>query len=391
MRRFVKAAVIVAFCAAMVTAGATASLAAPSPTGISWNTYGSTVLTPGAGASVCSTGSGFQSGQTLLLQVLTNGSWADVRTFDSAAIQGQWCVYVTPSQLVSKPGQYTFRAVTRVSAYAPVSEAQATLKLITEAGYANPTAAVPEFTMTTAKKTVPVEVARADGQRVELQRKSGSRWLGVASTVAPRTGARASVTLTIPTKAGSGTYRVVNRATVWTTTYVGEPFTQHQTDATKHRAYIIKARTFIAAYCPKTPIYIDTPGVAGKGLYGTVGRATGSWSTGNSSGSLSTLIQLRSGMPAAQLKSVALHECAHVLQYRSAVEGRYETEKAAADRLFPGTGFEGQADCMAFHLTKDKRYFGYVRGCTKAQLADASRMWRAYGKRYQAADYRWGS
>ena len=95
-------------------------------------------------------------------------------------------------------------------------------------------------------------------------------------------------------------------------------------------------------------------------------------------------------MPAAQLKSVALHECAHVLQFRSAVEGRYETEEAAAERLFPGTGFEGQADCMSLHLTKDDRYSGYVRGWTKAQLADASRMWRAYGKRYQAADYRWG-
>lgn len=390
MRRFVKAAVVVVFCAAMVTAGATASLAAPYSTGISWTTYGSTVLTPGAGASICSNGAEFQSGQTLLLQVLRNGSWADVRTLDSASVQGQWCVYVTPSQLVSGPGQYTFRALTRVSAGAPVSEAQTTLKLVTEKGYAS-AAGVPEFSTTTAKKALPVEIGRAEGQRVELQRKSGSRWLGVTSTVAPRTGARASVTLTIPAKSGLGTYRVVNRATVWTTTHVGDPFTVHQTDAIKYRAYIIKARTFIAAYCPKTPIYIDTPGVAGKGLYGTVGRAVGSWSTGDSSGSLSTLIQLRSGMPSAQLKSVALHECGHVLQYRSAVEGRYEAERAAADRLFPGTGFDGQADCMAFHLTRDKRYFGYVRGCTKAQLADASRMWRAYGKKYQAADYRWGS
>ena len=96
-------------------------------------------------------------------------------------------------------------------------------------------------------------------------------------------------------------------------------------------------------------------------------------------------------MPAAQLKSVALHECAHVLQYRTVVDGRRDAEVAAAVRLYPGTGVEGQADCMAFHLARDKRYFGYVRGCTKAQLTDASRMWRAYGKKYQAADYRWGS
>ncbi|MBJ7453794.1 MAG: hypothetical protein JHC71_17180, partial [Blastococcus sp.] len=269
MRSFVKAAVVVVFCAAMVAAGATASLAAPSASGLSWSTFGSTVIKPGSGASVCSTGAPFQPGQTLLLQVLENGYWADARLLDSAAVQGQWCVLVTPSQLVNKPGQYTFRALTRVSPGAPVSEAQTTLKLVTDAGSAYPTAGVPEFTMTTAKKALPVEVALADGQRVELQRKSGSRWLTVTSTVAPRTGARASVTLTIPAKAGTGTYRVVNRATVWTTTYVGDPFTQHQTDAAKHRAYIVKARKFVAAYCPRTPIYIDTPAVAGKGLYGT--------------------------------------------------------------------------------------------------------------------------
>ena len=91
-----------------------------------------------------------------------------------------------------------------------------------------------------------------------------------------------------------------------------------------------------------------------------------------------------------ELKSVALHECAHILQFRTVVDGRRDAEVAASNRLFPGTGVEGQADCMSFHLTRDKRYFGYVRGCSKAQLADASRMWRAYGKKYQAADYRWG-
>lgn len=390
MRKFFRAAVVVACCAAMVTAGATASLAAPAPTGITWDTYGGTVLKPWSGTSVCSTGAAFQPEQTVLVQVLRNGSWADVRFYDSAAVQGQWCLYASTKQLASRPGRYTFRALTRVSPAAPLSEAQTTLTLTTDAGYASP-AAVPEFSTTSAKKAVPVDVGTADGQRVDLQRKSGSRWLNVSSAVTPRTGTQASVRLTIPAKSGTSNYRVVNRATTWTTTYVGDPFTIHQTDAARHRAYIVKARKFIAAYCPKTPIYIDTPAVAGRGFYGTVGRATGSWSTGGSSGSLSTYIQLRSGLPAAQLRSVALHECAHVLQYRSAVEGRYETEQASADRLWPGTGFEGQADCMSFHLTKDKRYFGYVRGCSKAQSVDAKRMWRAYGEKYQAAEFRWGS
>jgi hypothetical protein len=384
-----KAAAVVVLCAAMVTAGATASLATTPSAGVSWNTYGNTALKPWAGAAICSTGDAFQPEQTLLVQVLRNGSWSDVRSFGSAALQNQWCIDVTPSQLVNKPGQYTFRALTRVSASAPVSEAQTTLTLVSERGSAYPTT-VPEFAMTTGKRILPVSLGLAYGQRVDLQRKSGSRWLTVTSAQAPHTGTSATVNVTVPAKAGLGTYRVVERASAWTTAYIGEAFTTHQTDAAKHRAYIVKARKFIAAYCPKTPIYIDTPAVAGKGRYGTVGRAVGAWSSGGSSGSLTTSIQLRSGLPPAQLRSVALHECAHVLQYRSAVEGRYDVEQAAANRLYPGTGDEGQADCMSFHLTRDKRYFGYVRGCTKAQLADASRMWRTYGKKYQAAEYRWG-
>lgn len=392
VRRIFKAAVVAVFCAAMVMAGATASLAAPSPSGISWSTYGGTTLKPWASSSICSTGAAFKTGQTVLVQVLRNGSWADVRTLRSD-VPGQWCIYVAPSTLVDKPGQYTFRALTRESAYAPLSEAQLTVTLVGDRGSAY-ASYVPEFTTTTGKRTISVDVGLAYGQRVDLQRKSGSRWLNVTSAQAPRTGTSATVTVTLPPKGGMSTYRVVDRETAWTTTYVGYPFSVHQTDAAKHRAYITKARKFIAAYCPKQPIYIDTPRVAGAGRYGTVGLATYDLSSettaaGVTTSVLSTTIQLRSGMPSAQLRSVALHECAHILQFRSAVDGRRDAEVSAANRRYPGTGVEGQADCMSFHLTRDNRYFGYVRGCNKAQLADAKRMWRTYGKKYQAADYRW--
>ncbi|MGY2127446.1 hypothetical protein [Blastococcus sp. SYSU DS0617] len=389
MRSIRKAAAAVLLSATMVAAGGSAALAAPPTDGIRWNTYGSTSFKPWSTVGICPTGTGFQPGQTLVVQVQTNGSWADVHSFPTATLRGQWCVYVAPPQLASKPGRYTFRALSRVSPSAPLLEAQTTLTFVGDAGSAYITDEVPEFTLTTGKRVVPVEVGLANGQRVDLQRKSGSRWLNVASVTAPRTGDRATVKLPMPAKGGMGTYRVVNRPTAWTSTYVGYPFTVHQTDAVRHRAYLIRARKFIAAYCPKTPIYIDTPTVAGRGPYGTVGLAVWRWTGDDTSGRLTTSIELRSGMSAAQLRSVALHECAHILQYRTFVDGRRDAEVAAAERLYPGTGVEGQADCMSYYLTKDKRYFGYVRGCNRAQLADARRMWRAYGKKYQAADYRW--
>jgi hypothetical protein len=393
VRKIFEAAAVVLLCAAMVTAGATASLAAPQSAGISWSTYGGTVIQPSQIVGICPSDAGFQPGQTVLVQVLRNGSWTDVRSFGSPTLPYQWCVDVTPSLLVGKPGKYTFRALSRASSSAPLSEAQVTLTLVGGVrGSAYPVD-IPEFTTTTARKVVSVDIGFAYGQRVDLQRKSGSRWLNVASAQAPRTATNATVRLAIPAKGGMGSYRVVNRPTAWTSIHVDAPFSVHQTDARKHRAYIIRARKLIAAYCPKTPIYIDTPAVAGRGLYGRVGRAVGQWSydispSGATSGRLTTLIELRSGMPLAQLRIVALHECAHVLQFRAYVDGRYDAEEAAANRLYPGTGMEGQADCMAYRLTRDKRAFGYVRGCNRAQLADAGRMWRAYGKKYQAPDYR---
>lgn len=394
MRSIRKAAAAVLLSATMVAAGSSAALAAPQADGIGWSTYGGTTLKSWAQVGICTTATSFQPGQTLLVQVLRNGSWANVRSFSPATIQGQWCAYVTPPQLAAGPGRYTVRALSRVSPSAPLLEAQTTLTFVRDAGSAYLPEEVSEFTLTTGKRVVPVEVGLANGQRVDLQRRSGSRWLNVTSVTAPRTGDRATVKLTIPAKGGMGTYRVVNRPTAWTTIHVGDPFSVHQTDAAKHRAYIIRARKYIAAYCPKTPIYIDTPAVAGAGIYGRVGRAVGQWSTstsptGATAGQLTTLIELRSGMPAAQLRIVALHECAHVLQFRAQVDGRYDAERASANRLYPGTGMEGQADCMAYHLTRDKRAFGYVRGCNRAQLVDAGRMWRTYGKKYQSPDHRW--
>jgi hypothetical protein len=153
-------------------------------------------------------------------------------------------------------------------------------------------------------------------------------------------------------------------------------------------AYLAKARKDMKAYCPKTPIRVGTSDVSPV-PYGVVGMAYGSWGWSNGRAYLRTEIHLSPGMPAAMLRFVALHECGHVIQYRSMVKGRYSSEMASAAKLWPGLREEGQADCMAYQVTKDPRWFSYVRGCSTKQLSNAARMWKTYGKKYQAAVYRW--
>ena len=153
-------------------------------------------------------------------------------------------------------------------------------------------------------------------------------------------------------------------------------------------AYLARARKDMKKYCPKTPIRVGTSDVSPV-PYGTVGMAWASWGWSNGRAYLKTEIHLSPGMPAAMLRFVALHECGHVVQYRSMVTGRYSGEMATAAKLWPGLREEGQADCMAYEVTEDPRWFGYVRGCSRKQLGNAARMWKTYGKKYQAAVYRW--
>jgi hypothetical protein len=391
VRTLRNAATALLLAATVVVAGAPAALAAPTNApGIEWRTYGTTTLQAGSSASICATDGRVQQGQTLRVSRWKADGWVPVRTFGAGEFRyGWWCVSVVPSELLGKPGSISLRATVLSAAKKPLSDARVKLKLVRQPGYVSPQP-VSEFTTTTSKKrTVPVIVTAAVGQRVDLQRKSGKKWKTVAHVRAPRTGQSATVALPVPAKAGMGTYRVVGTATTWYSKYVSGTFTLHQTDTVKYRSYIAKARKYIAAYCPKTPIYIDTPTVAGPGRYGLVGHAI--WSTSSYAGAntLTTTIELRSGLPAAQLRSVALHECAHVLQARANVVGRYDVEQQRAAKLYPGTADEGQADCMSYQRTRDARYFGYVSGCTKAQLTDAKRMWKAYGKKYQAASYHW--
>ncbi len=356
---------------------------------------------PSGSLSVCPMGAGFESGQTAVVQVLRGGAWvSSTRTYSQSAWGG--CIQADATALVPGPGTYSFRALSRIPSTGELltSEAVAvTLRkddgqifwLGARNGLRYPTSTIISeglrlSTQSVKDRTSSVLIPAAHGQVVDLQRKAGSRWLNVHRVHAPASGTDVTVRLTFPLRPGSSTHRFVSRATAWNPTVVTNSFTVYQSAKVNRASYVAEARSYMSRYCPKTPIRLDTPAVASGG---PIGMASAYTSGSRGKRVLNTGIELRSGMTPDQLRSVALHECAHIVQYRTMVQGRYGTVTRQADKLWPGLGVEGQADCMAFQITRDPRYFGYVRGCTKAQLVNAAKMWKAYGGKHQAAAVRW--
>jgi len=96
-------------------------------------------------------------------------------------------------------------------------------------------------------------------------------------------------------------------------------------------------------------------------------------------------------MTGSMLQHTAVHECAHVVQARTAVLGRYAVEEQRALQAFPRVGFEGQADCMALQYSHAPQHLYYVSSCSAGQLSEATRMWQALGRKYQANPYRWSN
>lgn len=381
MRRFRLAALGLLLCAALAVGGAPVASAAPSVT-MTWFVYGTTVE-PDDWVAAC-TDQFVQTGQTLLVQWLRGATWVTIHRFGPASLVGQECVETRARQLVPGTGRYRLRAVLEDASARVLAAAEQSIN-VQPASIDVTTESMPDSTTTARSRRVTVRLSAAYGQRVKLQRRSSSGWHTVSQVRARGT----TVTLPVPTRVGLSTYRVVSGAGTWSATAVSPRFTIHQTDTVRYASYIKRARRYMARYCPRTPIYIDTPGVAAATAGATIGLAWRWTSYGDHTETLRTYIELRSGLRGRELRHVALHECGHIVQDRAIVKDRYELDEAAADRLYPRVGIEGQADCMAYYFVRWKPALAYLSGCSRAQLRDAARMWRAYGKRYQAPVYTW--
>jgi hypothetical protein len=385
----VRAIVLGALVAVVSVLGVMPAASAASLTGISWSGTDGTLSLPWARTSVCPASGSFTAGQVVQVQVLSGSTWVTQRTYVAPPPATYWCVDVSLFDLVPKPGRYSFRAVTQAAPGGPVltTDTSATLAAATPSVRTETV----EFTATTAGKWVTATVDIARGQTLELQRKAGPGHVTVSRVTAPRSGEDVSVRLPVATRVGQATYRVVSRPAAWTGVAVSSYFDIHQTDYVRYSAYIATARRYIASYCPKTPISIDTPAVA-RGTGGnTIGQAPTSWSTWSAPGEsyLRTNIALRSGLSAESLKHTVLHECAHVVQARAVVENKKAVDEQRARQIYGAMTYEAEADCMAVLYSKASSEMYYIRSCNAAQMNEGYRIWRAYGLKYQAATYTW--
>jgi hypothetical protein len=361
--------------------------------GIAWWFPGS-FASPQHKAQVCPTGASFQAAQAVQVQVLANNAWVTQRTYPVSA--SLWsCIEVSPADVVAKPGRYTWRAVVQVSPSSSVTAGPVVVNARADANDLEETH--PSYALTAEAKRVTVQVRWARGQIVELQRANGRSWAAVNRVRAPRSGEDAKVVISIPSRVGNAAYRVVNYPTTWTNQAVSRGFNVHQTDYSRYASYIASIRRTIVSFCPHNPIYVDTPLVlpGRANPQNAIGRAAlGGSGYSDANGSTNTItasIHFRSGMTGSQLRHVAFHECAHVIQWRSRVVDAYDAEQVRAWRNWPYNGFEGQADCMAYLYVRDRWALYYVPNCTQAQLNEAARMWNTYGYRFQATPYTWRS
>ena len=244
----------------------------------------------------------------------------------------------------------------------------------------------PDVAATDEDVVVTVEVS-APGPTVRLERRDRRGWTTVATTTAETT----TVRLPVPSRAGVATYRVVLAPVGAGTVRTSPELTIFQSDTVAHAEYVARARAAVRAFCPLTPIYVDSPDVRSGS---TVGKARSSWSWADGQASWTQSIRLRSGLADAILEHTALHECAHVVQVRPLVDGEraYDASTARTERRYargaaePG---ELQADCMASVVTGRPSVMYYARTCSARQRADARDMWREHGSHRQSPVLSW--
>lgn len=251
----------------------------------------------------------------------------------------------------------------------------------------------PSYALSTATVKFSGYAYPALGQKVTVQRKDGSKWVTVDTATVSRSSAKFSVAYKV--KPGKKSFRLVVAKTSRSTSAT-QKWTTRTTDGVKYKSYIARARSYMKAYCPSTPIFVDTNLVNSR----TVGMATEKYVWISTSASKRTYtwqhqIHIEGGLSKAELRHVALHECAHIVQFRRLVKGpeaRAKAEKTTA-KVFKakageyGDGNERQADCMAIVITKKPQYGGYTQSCGGARGTSAKALWKAYGKKYQKPVY----
>lgn len=332
--------------------------------------------------------------ETLIAAVLVGSTWKDAPIKHWA--DDYWSRRVPVGSVVPAPGKYTVRV--SLLDGADVLESVTTTVTVKKYGTQGLGLSIADHTLA-GKKLYAHVTGGGFGQKIALQRrvkKNGKKtWVTVRTATMPLRGdgSSATVKLAMPRTTGYTTWRAVGSAGTWVTSGGATAAREvHRTDDKRYGAYLKRARSYLKAYCPRTPISINTREVTKRNVIGVAEAEYGR--TGGTS-YLSTRIALRSGLNKRLLRHVALHECAHVVQYRKIVKkggAGYQQYAKAVGKIYKvpkHVAVEQQADCMAALIVKSTRDNYYTKNCRGKRTTSARALWRALGKKYQASYIEW--
>lgn len=219
------------------------------------------------------------------------------------------------------------------------------------------------------------------GTSVKLQRKVSGSWKTVKTSYVRTINKSRNVgvvrfdfnTTTLNSSHSSMRFYV---ASTKTTKATQKTFTAHGT-AAKYRSYSSKAKSYIDDWCAGVPVHVKRTGSNAAGLaYGdfmNYGTGTGLV--------ISSYIQVAPGMSSANLRSIATHECAHIIQQRQAMaEGKTSKSVSGYGKRGTVSQKEIEADCMARYMMGKSFKSGYTqyKPCTSAEIKRAGKIVEAY-------------
>lgn len=149
--------------------------------------------------------------------------------------------------------------------------------------------------------------------------------------------------------------------------------------AKKYRSYEKRAVGYIKKWCPGVPVY--TKKIKGQ----ATGLAYADYMNYGSTGGLvvSAYIQIAPGMNKRDLKIIATHECAHIIQQRKSMKaGKTNVTTSGYGSRGRVSQHEIEADCMATYMMGKKYRSGYTqhKPCTSKEVKKASKIVKRYGK-----------
>lgn len=153
-------------------------------------------------------------------------------------------------------------------------------------------------------------------------------------------------------------YRVALPATAREKGWTSKTTTIEHMNPLHYAGYTKTAYNYMKKYCPNQVITLR--GVGSSYAYAPSYR-----------------IEMAQGMSGKSLQYVALHECAHIREFKL-YKDDYSGLNKRMNTIFGGTGslgMERAADCMAYVMGADRAYGGsYQRNCTPAQTAAARKI-----------------